>query len=154
MNEGKDNVFDGLGEELSETLHAWANITINELKWQMLMKKVHIGSLYRSFTKKVEYGPDGMPKRVTIGFMYHGRFVDMGVGNGVKLENIKSNREIWRAASSAGRKKLNPRKPKKWYSPTIYHEYQRAAELLAKKFSIEIPARFENLLDKDIKIKI
>lgn len=154
MNEGKDNVFDGISDELAETLHAWANITINELKWQMAMNMVHLGSLYRSFTKKLEFGPDGSPKRVTIGFLYHGRFIDMGVGKGVKLENIKGNREIWRASSAAQRNNLNKRRPKKWYSPTIYKEYQRAAEILSKKYAIEIPARFENLLDKDIKIKI
>jgi hypothetical protein len=118
----------------------------------MAGNKMHLGELYRSFTRKMDYGSDGMPTRITIGFMFHGRFVDMGVGNGVKMEDIKTNREIYRNLSRAGRAGKKPRKSKKWYSPVMYREYQRAAEILAGKYGIEIPARFEKLFTEKIAV--
>ena len=119
----------------------------------MVENGLHLGELYRSFTRRTTIGSDGMPTRVTIGFWYHGKFVDMGVGRGVKLENVKTMREIWSNKSRADRKGQKRRRPKKWYSPVMYHEYQRAAEILAGKYGIEIPARFEKLLSERIKIE-
>jgi len=155
MSQQESGVFETLPEELQETLAAWSNITINELKLSMAAKGMHLGRLYRSFHRKIELGADGMPRRVTIGFYYHGKFVDMGVGNGVKLENVKGNREIWRSKTRFERKQSKkPRAAKKWYSPTMYREYQRAAEILAQKYKIEIPARFEQLMSEEIKMKL
>lgn len=143
-----------LAYDVHETISKWAYITVNELKLSMVEKGLHLGDLYRSFTWKVYADADGMPTKATIGFMYHGKFVDMGVGNGIKLENVKGNAEIWRAMSRKERKGKQHRKPKKWYSPKIYHEYQRAAEILAGKYGIELPARFESFLTDKIEVKI
>lgn len=145
--------FDSLPSELQETLDRWSYITINELKLSMVEKGLHLGELYRSFTRQMSFGSDGMPTKVTIGFWYHGKFVDMGVGRGVKLENVKTMREVWANKSRAARKGQKRRRPKKWYSGVMYHEYQRAAEILAGKYGIEIPARFEKLLSERIEIK-
>lgn len=156
-----DQLFASLPEDLQSTLKAWMEITIQELRKGLLEKRVreYSGDLYRSFAGQVYYGADGMPTRVTIGFMFHGRFVDMGVSRGVKMENVKSNLQAWRALTrgerATGRKAgQEPRKPKKWYSPTIYREYQRAAEILADKYGIEIPARFESFMTQDVNINI
>lgn len=148
-----EDSFNSLPYELQETLSKWSYITINELKLSMASKGMHLGELYRSFTRSISYGADGMPTKVSIGFLYHGKFVDMGVGNGQKMESIKSNREVWINMSKAARKGHKRRAPKKWYSPTMYHEYQRAAEILAGKYGIEIPARFEKMLSERIENK-
>ena len=147
-----EETLTNLPYELQETLSKWSYITINELKLSMASNKMHLGDLYRSFTRKMDIGSDGMPTRVTIGFMFHGRFVDMGVGKGVKMEDIKSNREVYRNLSRADRAGKKLRKPKKWYSPVMYYEYQRAAEILAGKYGIEIPARFEKLFTEKIAV--
>jgi predicted helicase len=146
------SMFDSLPIELQETLDKWSYITVNELKLSLAENKVHLGNLYRSFTRQISYGADGMPTKVSIGFLFHGRFVDMGVSKGIKLENIKGNAEIWRNKSREQRKGQNHRRPKKWYSPTMYREYQRAAEILAGKYGIEIPARFENIFTERIEL--
>jgi hypothetical protein len=143
-----------LAYEVHETISKWAYITVNELKLSIAEKGMHMGDLYRSFTWKVYTDSEGMPTKVTIGFMYHGKFVDMGVGKGIKLENVKTNAEIWRNMSKAQKKGKVRRRPKKWYSPKIYHEYQRAAEILAGKYGIELPARFESFLTDKIEIKL
>jgi len=147
-----DSMFGSLPLELQETLEQWSYITVNELKLSLIEKGVHLGALYRSFTRQIFYGADGMPTKVTIGFLFHGRFVDMGVRKGVKLENVKGNAEIWRALSKEQRNATPHRGPKKWYSPTIYREYQRAAEILAGKYGIEIPARFESMFSEKIQL--
>ena len=144
MEEPKQNY---LPDELRQTMEQWAIITIKELRQSMVNKYIgQSGDLYKSFTWKLTTDPSGMPTKITVGFLYHGKFVDMGVGNGIKMENVKSNREVWANMSRADRKGKNPRKPKKWYSKTIYHQYQRAVEILRGKYAIELPARFENLL--------
>jgi hypothetical protein len=136
-----------LPDELRQTMEKWARITIKELRQSMVNKYIgQTGALYKSFEYKLQTDGNGMPTKITIGFWYHGRFVDMGVGNGIKLENVKSNREVWANMSRADRKGKTPRKAKKWYSPVIYHEYQRAVEILRGKYAIELPARFENIL--------
>lgn len=161
MAKSEDELFASLPQELQFTLQQWMNITIAELRKSLIEKRVreYSGDLYRSFKGQVYYGGDGMPNKVSIGFMFHGRFIDMGVGRGVKMENVKTNLQEWRALTkgerAAGRKAgQEPRKPKKWYSPTIYREYQRAAEILATKYGIEIPARFESFMTQEIKIDI
>lgn len=155
----EDKAFESLPNELKRTIGQWAFYTIKWLKESMVKSKMKQGALYRSFTKQIYYGADGMPTRVTIGFLFHGKFVDMGVGRGVKLENVKTNMSEWRALTRGERAEqrkagYKPRRPKKWYSPIIYREYQRAAEILAGKYGIEVPARFESILSDDVEIKL
>lgn len=145
------NISDDLAVELYGTMISWAQITIKELRKSIAAKKVgSSGDLYKSFKYNIEVGENGMPKKVTIGFLYHGKFVDMGVGNGVRLENVKGNRQTWLSKTQYEKRTAGykPRRPKKWYSPTIYSQHQRAAELLAEKYAIELPARFEKLFSE------
>lgn len=140
-----------LGFLLTNTVKQWAKITIKELRQSLKNKNVgKTGDLYRSFRYVIFSDSDGVPTRVTIGFDYHGKFVDMGVGNGMKIENQKTNREIWRNMSRTEKRGYNIRRPKKWYSPTMYKEYQRLAEILTGKYKIEIPARFEKLYSEGL----
>lgn len=132
--------------ELQYTIKQWAKITIAQLRKKIIDKGAYDkGDLYKSFRYNITYGENGVPTKVSIGFLMHGRFIDMGVGKGVKIENVKTNREIWANLSRKGRKGKRIRKPIKWYSKEMYHQYQIAAEILASKYAIEIPARFEKL---------
>lgn len=144
-----------LPAELADTLTEWARWTIWALQGQIAKKKIKgSGALMRSFTHKVTYGADGMPTRITIGFYYHGKFVDMGVGKGVKISDVKGNAEKWRAKATDERKGVAHRRPKKWYSKEMYYQYQRAAEILVQKYAIELPARFEYTLSERIAMNL
>ena len=135
-----------LAFKLQHTLKMWAKITIKELRKSIVNKGAYdTGALYKSFRYNLTYGENGIPTKVSIGFDMHGRFIDMGVGNGVKIENVKTNREIWRNLSRKEKKGKKNREPIKWYSKKMYHQYQVAAEILTSKYAIEIPARFEKL---------
>ncbi len=140
-----------ISAELSRTVEQWARYTIWALQMEIVKKKIgSSGDLLRGFTHQMLYNADGTPRGVTIGFWYHGKFVDMGVGKGVKLENVKGNAEIWRSLSSGERKGRTHRRPKKWYSPVFYYEYQRLAELLVEKYALTLPARFEYTLSERV----
>lgn len=141
--------------ELGTTIREWAKWTIWALQQEIVKKKIGVnGDLLRSFEHRVKVGAGGAVSGVTIGFYYHGRFVDMGVGKGIKLENVKGNAEVWRSLTSGERKGVRRRQPKKWYSPTMYYEYQRLAELLRDKYSLSIPARIEYTLSERIELKL
>lgn len=149
------NELSAIPSELSVTIEEWARWTIWALQGSIAKYKIKgSGALMKSFTYKLSYGADGMPKRVTIGFYQYGKFIDMGVGKGVKIGDVKGNAEVWRALSSGERKGQKTRKPKKWYSPTMYYEYQRMAELLVEKYKIEIPARFEYTMAERIQMNL
>lgn len=139
------------GFQLTVTVQQWAKITIAELRKQIVAKKAYkTGDLYKSFRYEIYKDSNGVPTRVTIGFDMHGRFIDMGVGGGIRIENQKVNREKWNSMTYAAKEGKKRRKPIKWYSPEMYHQYQRMAEILTGKYGIEIPARFESMFNKDL----
>jgi hypothetical protein len=74
----------------------------------------------------------GNPAQVSFGFLFYGRFVDMGVGRGTSLEDVKEN-AISRALE--GKNAFNARKPKPWYGKTFHAERIRLAEILAQKYA-------------------
>lgn len=144
-----------LEQEIGQLVNDWARWTIWALQGQIAKRGIKgSGALMRSFTHRLVYDTNGMPARVTIGFYYYGKFVDMGVGKGVKISDVKGNAEKWRALTTSERKGSRPRMPKKWYSKEMYYQYQRAAELLARKYAIEVPARFEYTLSERITMNL
>ena len=67
--------------ELSFTIREWARYTIWALQKEIVKRKIGAsGALLRSFEHRVKFGAGGSVSGVTIGFWYHGKFVDMGVG--------------------------------------------------------------------------
>jgi hypothetical protein len=147
--------IDALPKDLALTIQRWAGWTIFALKKSIQQKKIKgSGLLKNSFTYKLTYGADGMPTKVSIGFNFYGKFIDMGVGKGVKISDVKGNAEKWRALASDEKRGQKHRIPVKWYSPTMYYEYQRLSELLVEKYAIEIPARFEYTMAERITMNL
>lgn len=139
-----------LNYRLERTVRAWGGITVKEFIKAMRKRRIREGDLYKSFRVKLEKNSEGRPVKVVMEFLFYGRFVDMGVGRGVKLENVKGNREVWRAMSKKDRKGKSNRYPKKWYSPVMYREFQRLSEILLKVYAINV----SNIIElKNIDIK-
>lgn len=131
----------------------WAHIAIREFQFAMVAKGVGVSRLYHSFTYSLKMDSNGMPREIGIGFLYHGRFVDMGVGKGVKMEDIKGNLEVWRNLSRKQKKGLTkPRRPKKWYSPTAYREFAILGRILSEEFGVGISNVVEQELSLTVKI--
>jgi len=105
---------------ISKTVEAWADIVLDRWLQKIDSMKVHESyELANSFTHEIVSSAAGNPQRIEFAFKYYGKFVDMGVGRGISLS------EIGQAVSR--------RKTKKWYSPVIFSEVKKLAEMLAEK---------------------
>ena len=132
-----------------EIAEAWAKITIIKWKRKLASNRIgNTGTLLRSFKYNVLASAQGNVLKITLLFEYYGRFVDMGVGKGVKIGDVKES-----AASRklSGKMLGNRRRPKKWYSKTFHAEVMKLSEIFAKEYGHRgVVAITENLSDKSI----
>lgn len=144
-----------LGNALTWTIVQWADIAIKEFHRSMVKAGVKRSHLWRSLTYNIKYD-NGFPVEVSIGFLYHGRFVDMGVGRGVRISDVKNNAELWRAATIGKKRKdaaaLRGRRPKKWYAKTAYIQFQILSDILLSKYRISTSRIVENNIKTAIEI--
>ena len=108
--------------DLSLTVAAWADIVMDN--WLDKIDKLKIGlswQLEDSIKSTLISNAGGLPERVEFSFNYYGKFVDMGVGKGVEIGDVKDRGE-------------SRRRPKKWYSKTMYAQIIKLREILAKKY--------------------
>jgi len=107
---------------ISLTLQAWAEIVIKN--WLARIDALGIHDTYelsQSFIHHIISNAGGDIARIEFAFLFYGRFVDMGVGKGIKI-------------GDAGLKETR-RRPYKWYSPVIYSEVKKLTEILAEKYA-------------------
>lgn len=113
---------------LSLTVEAWAEIVIKTWLEKIIRLNINYShALYNSFTHHIITNANGDPERIEFAFLYYGKFVDMGVGNGVSKADAA-------AFTAAG---LNKRRAKPWYSKEFYHQLQVLRELLAEKYAMK-----------------
>lgn len=106
-------------------LEDWSKITVDRWRGKLTKLKVgKTGELYAALKYSIR------PDRITFSFPYYGRFVDMGVGKGVKIGDVKAGRSTSVLAGSS----KSTRRPKKWYSKTMSNEVRQLAKLLAQKY--------------------
>lgn len=117
----------------SEMARQWADIVIE--RWIRKIRELHIGStgeLVKSLEAQVAVDSNGNPAKITFLYLYYGRFVDMGVGRGVKLGIKSETRE---------------RKP--WYSSVFMKQVAVLGRKMAEKYGYDVaslPLRaFENI---------
>ena len=114
--------------EMKKLVSDWALYTIERLQKSTDKRKVGVtGSLRYSLLYHLSAMADGGVSGVKLNFNYYGKFVDMGVGRGQKIEDVKSNREVYNLVGGG-------RKPKKWFSRTLYAEVLELRNLMAKKY--------------------
>lgn len=109
------------------TIEAWAEITIKE--WIKKIKVLGIGStgqLINSFYHHVNTSANGNPEYVKFAFEYYGKFIDMGVGKGIKLEDRNM------LANSGA---TTSRKSKPWYSSVFLVQVKILSQILSEKYA-------------------
>ena len=110
--------------DLKLTLEAWAEFVVE--KWLVKMQTMRIGSSYQladSFVHQVIMDAGGNPQKIDFMFNYYGKFVDMGVGKGRKLDSAKVITTI------------NSRRSKPWYSKTFASQVTVLNRILAEKYA-------------------
>ena len=106
----------------SYTLERWAEYVIERWENKIVALNIqHTGDLLRSFQSEVYMQSGGDKAKIVFAFNYYGKFVDMGVGKGVKLENYFSTQ--------------HNRRRKMWYSPTFHSQLHKLAEIIARNYS-------------------
>lgn len=98
---------------------AWADIVIQ--RWETKISRLGIietQELLRSFTSQVELDAQGDPFKILFTFLYYGIFPDMGVGKGVKYDQVAGSN----------------RRAKPWYSKQFAAEVRKLAGFMAERY--------------------
>jgi len=120
---------------LNETYKAWADIVLERWMKKMILLKIgRTDQLYNSLVYELFTEAGGNVAKIAFAFHYYGKFVDMGVGNGVSVGEVSllSSERRFR-----GSERGNRRRPKKWYSTVFYTEAGKLRFLLAEKYAIK-----------------
>ncbi|RYD78049.1 MAG: hypothetical protein EOP53_11895 [Sphingobacteriales bacterium] len=134
-------------ENLNQKLtgEAWADITIKN--WQVKINKIGIGTtndLYESFRRHVFMAANGDINKIELAYEWYGSMVDMGVGRGTKLGDVRENALSRRIE---GKSRGNARRPKKWKSSSLFSDQIRLSEILAEKYGIKQALMIKENLD-------
>lgn len=129
----------------SETIKAFAEYTV--VDFLKAIKKYGVGNYDPRKSKKQEAqklkdsfqfsvrGSDSHKMSILISFLYHGSFTDWGVGKGVSIEDVAV---LSKSRGLTGRIDGQKRRPKKWYTKTIFYEVRRLSEILSEKYGINV----------------
>lgn len=125
-------------ENLKLSAEAWAKIVIKIWEDKIIKKNItSTGELLNSFVYHVYTNANGDPERILFAFNFYGKFVDMGVGNGVKQDELESLR-------SAG---LTRRRKKSWFSGTFDYQVEKLTDILEEKYGLKVASTITNALD-------
>jgi hypothetical protein len=102
-----------------DTLEAWTKIVIERFEMKINHLKIgDTGELLATLTQQLYSDSEGDVDKITFGFLYYGRFPDMGVGRGVKLGEAGTG---------------NNRKIKPWFAKTFFSQVYKLGKILAEK---------------------
>lgn len=110
---------------LQPTVQAWADIVLKEFDNKVRMLRIHEGKLVHSFVTHVLRHAGGNLQRVEFAFEYYGKFVDMGVGRGVNLQN----RDAMIGVGATSRR-LKP-----WFTDTFYKQLAVLRGILSERLA-------------------
>lgn len=120
---------------MDDNWHNWAQTVIRI--WQEKIERMHVwhtGALADSFLQHVINHANGSLPRIEFFFLYYGRFPDMGVGRGTKLQSNNHNRSR-----------------KRWYSTTAYAEYMKVSEYINQRYGQQAGIAFVEQMKKVLK---
>ena len=124
MNQAK---LDFIDDELND----WGELVDQELRKALTRMGIGVtDELYQSISYQVAKAAAGHDGRYNLSFNEYGRMRDMGVGRGYKL--------AWLPQTTVrNRKKWVGRKPKTYYSRTVYGMINRLIESLLYGYQVE-----------------
>lgn len=111
---------------MNETAQAWADITLTVFEESIDRLSANYSyQLTDSLAYHIHTMANGVPDIIDFTYKWYGKFVDMGVGAGVDLENRDS-------MVSAG---LTTRRQKRWYSKNFFYQVRQLGEILSAKYA-------------------
>lgn len=133
---------------LYKLVYDWARYANDDLGKSI--EKKRIGKTLALFNSRKfnVIGTGSLPDKVAFDFLLRGKFVDMGVGRGQKLGDVKGNQAIYSATGVKGRK------PKKWFSKVLFPEANTLTKLLADQYGIISQNIIKENIDSTIKMSL
>lgn len=131
--------------ELKGVIDSWSRIFVVKLQDELKKKKiVDTGALLRSIKKQLLQSSDGI-HGVIVRFHMYGRFVDMGVGNGLKAYERKFNKPNMDSVKRYGSNlDYVSRKPRRWFNKRKMAEIYRLREILNSELSDAVVENFKS----------
>jgi len=120
-----------LQKTLVDTMRGFVTVNVEKLRQsaRITWKAMHSGDLDDSFTTRITKGNSSVVGQVR--FNFYGRFVDMGVGNGITLLEAQTKRPLTPGRNPS----LISRRPKPWFTNVMAAERHRLAEVFSEKVS-------------------
>lgn len=110
----------------NEYYEAWAQMMVTIWQDKIIMQNIRdTGDLLGSFNTEVVMQSDGDVSKIIHSYLYYGRMVDMGVGQGVR--HGESGKD-------------SGRKPKPWYNKAYYHSIKVLTEKTAALYGEQFQA--------------
>lgn len=131
--------------ELKGMIDSWSRIFVTKLQDELKKKKiVDTGALMRSIQRQLQQSGDGV-HGVIIKFHMYGRFVDMGVGNGLRAYERQFNKPNMAAVKRYGANlDYVSRKPRRWFNKRKMAEIYRLRELLQRDLENAVVQNFKS----------
>lgn len=127
----------------------WAEIVVD--KWVKLAAhlKIHPDSpiTHERFYHYVHTQADGNPQKVEFAFDYYLKFVNLGVGRGVNMENRDTYIAANKRSKAYEKKNKEGRRPKPWYDDVFYKELYKLGAILAESYAHFAVSVIKNSLD-------
>lgn len=121
-------------------INQWAKITIERLIEKIQKMKIgRTGELEKSIQYHIISATGGDISKIEFLHEKYGMYIDMGVGNGMPLGSRRAlgDDEFFRKRNSRGQLHHKQRKPKVWYSKTMYSEVIQLSVLMAEHFQLK-----------------
>ncbi|MDX3913767.1 MAG: hypothetical protein QHC79_09525 [Pseudosphingobacterium sp.] len=128
----------------------WTRYLLDKLRASIHKRKIGVSQdLIRSFEREFKYS-GGAISEILVKFLFYGRFVDMGVGRGLKAYERMTNKQNKSGARVGAAATYNKRQPKKWLNKTTAAQTYRLVELLEENLAENATQNLRELLATDI----
>lgn len=102
------------------TVEAWAKIVIERWEKKIVALKINrTGKLLSSLSQTIITQANGDPVKIIFAFEYYGKFVDMGTGRGVKINQVENSN----------------RRKRQWYSKVFFSQVKQLSVIMAEKYA-------------------
>lgn len=140
--------MDNLSRQANRLRREWLRILVKELEEEITKRGISkTGGLWKSLS-----GTHG-PNVSILQYLLYGAFVDMGVGRGRGMEDVRETAMINRVYNQMmGRRNGRMAKKYRWYSKRMAREQHKLAELMAELYADACADELMNALPSRIEI--
>lgn len=132
----------------------WTRFLIDKLKANINKRRIgKTHALIRSFQREFKYS-GGSISEISIKFLFYGRFVDMGVGSGLKAYERRMNKQNKSGSRVGANVSYNKRTPKRWLNKTTTAQTYKLIELLEEHLATTSIESIRQVIQSNVIVRI